>query len=85
MEICGKSFDFIRLANPDIIGLLEVDSGSYRTEKINQAEAIARELSIITSTSQNTPVIPWCRGPVSQQAGQRFLTNQEIKSHTFHT
>jgi len=36
--------DFIRLVNPDIIGLLEVDSGSYRSERINQAEAIAREL-----------------------------------------
>jgi endonuclease/exonuclease/phosphatase family metal-dependent hydrolase len=30
--------DFVKEVNPDIIGLLEVDSGSYRSEKNNQAE-----------------------------------------------
>ena len=36
--------DFIKMVDPDIIGLLEVDSGSYRTEKINQAELHAKEM-----------------------------------------
>ena len=29
--------EFIKSVKPDIIGLLEVDSGSYRSEKNNQA------------------------------------------------
>jgi hypothetical protein len=31
--------EFIRSVNPDIIALIEVDSGSYRSEKSNQAES----------------------------------------------
>ena len=32
-----KIVDFIKSVNPDIIGLIEVDSGSFRSEKNNQA------------------------------------------------
>ena len=39
-----KILDFIKSVNPDIIGLIEVDSGSFRCEKNNQAEGIAWEL-----------------------------------------
>ena len=39
-----KIVDFIKSVNPDIIGLIEVDSGSFRSEKNNQAEGIAWEL-----------------------------------------
>jgi len=36
--------DFIKSVRPDIIGLIEVDSGSFRSGKNNQAEGIAWEL-----------------------------------------
>jgi endonuclease/exonuclease/phosphatase family metal-dependent hydrolase len=39
-----KIVDFIKSVNPDIMGLIEVDSGSFRSEKNNQAEGIAWEL-----------------------------------------
>ena len=39
-----KIVDFIKLVNPDITGLIEVDSGSFRSEKNNQAAAVAWEL-----------------------------------------
>ena len=39
-----KIVEFIGSVNPDIIGLVEVDSGSFRSEKNNQADAIAWEL-----------------------------------------
>ena len=77
--------DFIKLVNPDIIGLLEVDSGSYRTDKINQAEVIAREMqhyhvyqSKYGSDSMAQIV------PLVNKQGNAFLTNQEIQAQRFH-
>ena len=36
--------DFIKAQDPDIVGLVEVDTGSIRTRSVNQAEAIGRAL-----------------------------------------
>src|SRR5215467_15360059 len=36
--------EFIRGEQPDVVGLLEVDTGSIRTGMLNQAEHIAGEL-----------------------------------------
>ena len=36
--------EFIRAEHPDVVGLIEVDTGSIRTGMLNQAEHIAREL-----------------------------------------
>ena len=35
---------FIKSADPDIVGLVEVDTGSFRTGRVNQAEVIAEAL-----------------------------------------
>jgi endonuclease/exonuclease/phosphatase family metal-dependent hydrolase len=76
---------FIRSVNPDIIGLIEVDSGSFRSEKSNQAEAIAREMKhyyIYESKYATTSVAQ--RIPVLNKQGNAILTRQEIKSTKFH-
>jgi len=81
----NKIMDFIKSANPDIIGLIEVDSGSFRSEKSNQAEMIAREINhhyvyeskySMNSMAQKVPVM--------NKQGNAILTSQEIKSHQFH-
>src|ERR1700741_3832022 len=36
--------EFLRAEVPDVVGLVEVDTGSIRTGMVNQAEAIATEL-----------------------------------------
>lgn len=36
--------DFIKSQDPDVVGLVEVDTGSIRTQKINQAEKIGQAL-----------------------------------------
>jgi endonuclease/exonuclease/phosphatase family metal-dependent hydrolase len=41
--------EFIKSADPDIVGLLEVDIGSMRSGRVNQAEAIARALGHFSS------------------------------------
>ena len=80
-----KIVDFIKPLNPDIIGLIEVDAGSFRSEKNNQAESIAQELQhfhvyqskySIDSVAQKVPVL--------NKQGNAILTNREIVSQNFH-
>ena len=40
---------FIKSTDPDIVGLIEVDTGSIRSRKVNQAEMIATELGMNSS------------------------------------
>jgi endonuclease/exonuclease/phosphatase family metal-dependent hydrolase len=77
--------DFIKLIGPDIVGLLEVDCGSYRCGKTNQAETIATEIGH-HSVYQNK----YCsdslaqKVPVVNKQGNAFLTNQPIETSRFH-
>ena len=79
-----KIVDFIKSVNPDIIGLIEVDSGSFRSEKSNQAEIIAREINhryvyeskySMNSMAQKVPVM--------NKQGNAILTSREIKTWQF--
>jgi len=81
----NKIVNFIKSVEPDVIGLIEVDSGSYRCQKSNQAEAIAREMQYefvyrtkyaTTSVAQKLPLL--------KKQGNALLTNREIKSQKFH-
>ena len=80
-----KIVDFIGSVNPDIIGLIEVDSGSFRSEKNNQAEAIGCELQhdhIYQSKYSASSVAQ--KVPLLNKQGNAILTNQEIVSQKFH-
>ncbi|NBC23159.1 MAG: endonuclease, partial [Gammaproteobacteria bacterium] len=39
-----RIIEFIQSVDPDIVGLVEVDTGSIRSRRVNQAEEIARAL-----------------------------------------
>lgn len=76
---------FLKSLKPDIIGLVEVDKGSFRTGRVNQAEIIAAELGhyhchetkySITSLARRLPLI-------SHQANA-FLTRRRISNRNFH-
>jgi len=76
---------FVKSINPDIIGLIEVDSGSFRADKNNQAEKIAKELKhyhIYQSKYSTNSIVQ--KVPVLNKQGNAFLTNQEIKAQKFH-
>ncbi|MCP4717094.1 MAG: endonuclease [Deltaproteobacteria bacterium] len=76
---------FIKSIRPDIIGLLEVDSGSYRTRRKSQAALIARELGhyyVYQSKYAATSVVG--RLPVLSKQGNAFLTSRKIASSKFH-
>ncbi len=77
--------DFIRSVRPDIIGLIEVDSGSFRSERNNQAESIAWELQhqhIYQSKYAATSVTR--KVPLLNKQGNAVLTRLPVVTQKFH-
>jgi len=80
-----KIADFIKSVNPDIIGLIEVDSGSFRSDKNNQAESIAWELQhyhVFGSKYATASVAQ--KVPLLNKQGNAILTNQAVISEKMH-
>ncbi|MDJ0819651.1 MAG: endonuclease/exonuclease/phosphatase family protein [Desulfobacterales bacterium] len=77
--------DFIKSVKPDIIGLIEVDSGSFRSQKNNQAEGIAWELQLDHIYKSKYPAKSVAQKlPLLSKQGNAILTNQEIIDQHFH-
>jgi len=77
--------DFIRNEHPDVVGLIEVDTGSIRTGMVNQAEHIASHLGHYSSfqckygaSSINQFV------PIVRKQGNAFLSAPHIHGERFH-
>jgi endonuclease/exonuclease/phosphatase family metal-dependent hydrolase len=77
--------NFIKSANPDIVGLIEVDIGSVRSGRINQAEAIADALGHFSSyeckygeESVNHLI------PILRKQANAFLAAPQITGERFH-
>lgn len=76
---------FIKSKDPDIVGLIEVDMGSMRTGRINQADQIARALGHFSayeckygeeSVNQYLPIL--------RKQGNAFLAAPRVKGERFH-
>ena len=77
--------DFIRKASADIVGLIEVDSGSFRVDNCCQAESLARQLDynhIVESKYREGSVVQLV--PVLCKQGNALLARREILEHRFH-
>lgn len=77
--------NFLRSLKPDLVGLIEVDDGSYRSRFKNQAEEIARALNfahVYESKYLETSVAG--KVPLMKRQGNAFLTNQTIHAKGFH-
>ena len=76
---------FIKSADPDIVGLIEVDSGSIRSRKINQAENIALELGMNSSyeTKYGEKSINQLL-PIIRKQGNAFLAAPRVHGEKFH-
>lgn len=81
----GKITEFIKTADPDIVGLLEVDIGSVRSGRINQADAIATSLGHFSayeckygeeSVNQFIPIL--------RKQANAFLAAPRITGERFH-
>lgn len=81
----GHLTSFFQGLKPDVIGLVEVDNGSYLTEKVSQAEAIGRNLGYDHVYESKYPAASIAnRMPVLKEQGNAFLTNQNIHAKDFH-
>jgi endonuclease/exonuclease/phosphatase family metal-dependent hydrolase len=76
---------FIKSRNPDVVGLVEVDTGSIRTRMVNQAEAIARSLGHYSTyqckygeSSFNN------RLPIVRKQANAFLAAPRVHGERFH-
>lgn len=81
-----KITSFLQEHAPDIIGLIEVDSGSYRTRHANQAERIAETLGHYHTYrgkyAESAKVAT--RLPVLNKQGNAFITSNAITQERFH-
>ncbi len=76
---------FINSKKPDIVGLVEVDSGSFRSGYRNQAKFIAEKLGCYHVYQSKYPKKSLLNSiPLLNQQGNAFLTNQKIETKTFH-
>lgn len=80
-----KILSFISETDPDIIGLLEVDTGSYRTNYVNQLEVIANHVNHHQHSS-----VKYGRRflensvPILRKQANAILTKDKIPAGKFH-
>jgi endonuclease/exonuclease/phosphatase family metal-dependent hydrolase len=76
---------FMRDLEPDLIGLVEVDQGSYRTGGKNQVESLAESLGHYHSHAIKYGQDSfWRHVPIVKQQGNAFLARDRIRNETFH-
>ncbi len=80
-----RIINFIASVNPDIVALVEVDAGSYRSGKFCQARIIARELGfnyVVENKYPNDSLAQ--KVPVLNRQSNALLSRQAIERHHFH-
>jgi endonuclease/exonuclease/phosphatase family metal-dependent hydrolase len=76
---------FIGELQPDLVGLIEVDHGSYRSRGRNQAQLMADSLGHYHSHSvKYKEKSLWRNVPVLRQQGNAFLARDRITNEKFH-
>lgn len=76
---------YIKELSPHIVGLIEVDAGSFRHHAQNQADVIAQKLGHYhTYMSKYSKKSFLNRIPVLNQQGNALLTHETIASQNFH-
>lgn len=77
--------DFLHELNPDVAGLVEVDAGSYRTDRLNQAQFLAEKLGHYHVYRSKYAEKSWTsRIPVLSHQGNAFVVRDGEHKETFH-
>ena len=76
---------FIKSIDPDVVGLIEVDTGSIRSRTVNQAEKLADDLGMNTSyeTKYGTKSLNQLL-PIVRMQGNAFMAAPRVHGETFH-
>ena len=84
-RVLARITRFIKAQDPDIVGLIEIDTGSIRTGNVNQAEVIADSLGHYSiyqckygANSFNTFV------PILNKQSNAFLAAPRVEGERFH-
>jgi endonuclease/exonuclease/phosphatase family metal-dependent hydrolase len=81
----GRIAGFLQSAEADVIGLVEVDLGSYRSGRRNQAETLAERLGHYhTYRSKYGERALLQSLPVLNKQGNAFLTRDTVHARRFH-
>jgi len=76
---------FIKDVDPDIVGLIEVDTGSIRSRMVNQAEKIATDLKMNTSYETKYGSRSFNQVlPIVRKQGNAFMAAQRVHGEKFH-
>lgn len=77
--------EFVGGLEPDVVGLVEVDTGSFRTRGTNQIEAMAAELGHYHSYQSKYCSSTYCSSlPMLNKQGNAFLAKDTISNERFH-
>jgi endonuclease/exonuclease/phosphatase family metal-dependent hydrolase len=76
---------FIKSVDPDVVGLIEVDTGSIRSRNVNQAEKIAADLNMNTSyeTKYGSKSFNQIL-PIVRKQGNAFMAAPRVHGERFH-
>ena len=76
---------FIKSIDPDVVGLIEVDTGSIRSRKVNQAESIAADLGMNTSYETKYGDKSFNQMlPIVRKQGNAFMAAPRVHGERFH-
>lgn len=84
-QVLERITDFLHSRDPDIVGLIEIDTGSVRTGMVNQAEFIADHLGHYSTyeckygASSLTQLVP-----IMRKQGNAFLAAPRVHGERFH-
>ena len=81
----GDISRFIEQLQPHVVGLVEVDAGSFRCDAVNQSESIARDIGHYhVYMSKYSAESLMNKIPVLNRQGNAFLTRHDVKEKKFH-
>jgi len=76
---------FIKSIDPDIVGLIEVDTGSIRSRNVNQAEKLADDLGMNSSYETKYGLKSFNQLlPIVRKQGNAFMAASRVHGETFH-
>jgi len=76
---------FIKSVDPDVVGLIEVDTGSIRSRSVNQAEKIAADLGMNTSYETKYGERSFNKIlPIVRKQGNAFMAAPRVHGERFH-
>lgn len=77
--------EFVKKVNPDVIGLVEADTGSFRTGSVNQVSSLARELKHFHICDTKYGIdSPGRQIPILRNHANAILSAQKETDSTFH-